>query len=278
MTTIRRCYMCEAEGTTSEHVPPRAIFPEPKDSGGRNYRVDLITVPSCDLHNMGKSHDDEFLMVSLAGIIGNNSIGYRHKFTKVNRAIRRTSYKLLTQAFVNKPTLHAIDLGNNKFIDVLWGTPDHARLSSCFERIARGLYYHHFGTPFSGRVKVLMGFLSYDEGATKNLNQFLIDRAELDLAAKQKYGKNQDVFYYQVVDPDEHGLHLFRLCFYGGISIFTSLIPDSSTMPTHLGIELMKRGIKTTFTLGDRSYEVDFGDREAAKEGVPDDDATSSTA
>lgn len=258
--------MCEAEGSTSEHVPQRAIFPEAKDAGGGNFRLDLITVPSCELHNMGKSHDDEFLMVSLAGILGNNSIGYQHKFTKVNRAIKRSSYKLLTQAFVRKPTLHTIDLGNNKFIDILWGTPDHARLSRCFERISRGLYYHHFDAPFSGQIKVLMGFLSYDEGPSKNLNQFLVDRAELDLVQKDRFGKNQDAFYYQVVGPDEHGLYLFRLCFYGGISIFASLIPDTSNMPTHLGIELMKRGIKTVFTLGERSYEVDFGDQGSAAE------------
>ncbi|RKE38680.1 hypothetical protein B0G76_5020 [Paraburkholderia sp. BL23I1N1] len=34
-----RCHMCEAEGTTTEHVPPRALFPEAKDVQGENYRI-----------------------------------------------------------------------------------------------------------------------------------------------------------------------------------------------------------------------------------------------
>jgi len=66
---VPRCYMCDLPGTTDEHIPPRAIFPEAKDAEGRNYRIDLITVPSCPDHNTAKSDDDEFLMVSLAGIM-----------------------------------------------------------------------------------------------------------------------------------------------------------------------------------------------------------------
>ena len=34
-------------------------------------------------------------MVSLASIFGNNSIGFSHKLTKVNGAIRRSSNRLL---------------------------------------------------------------------------------------------------------------------------------------------------------------------------------------
>jgi len=69
--TVACCYMCDLPGTTVEHVPPRSIFPESKDVGGQDYRKNLITVLSCPAHNNQKSQDDEFLMVSLAGIIGN---------------------------------------------------------------------------------------------------------------------------------------------------------------------------------------------------------------
>jgi hypothetical protein len=122
------CYMCSSLAISKEHVPPKTIFPEIKDSGDVNYRDKLITVPSCDVHNNAKSSDDEFLLVSLAGIIGNNSVGYRHKFTKVDRALRRTSYKLLKKVFVSDLRLETVDLGDNKFIEILWGTPDQKRL------------------------------------------------------------------------------------------------------------------------------------------------------
>lgn len=68
-----------------------------------------------------KASDDEFLMVSLAGIIGNNSIGYSHKYSKVNRGIIRSSYSLLKQAVKNQ-RWYVVKFGPNKFIDVVWVT------------------------------------------------------------------------------------------------------------------------------------------------------------
>lgn len=118
---MERCYMCEQAATSREHVPPRCLFPESKDMGGAQYRENLITVPSCDVHNMAKSRDDEFLMVSLAGIIGNNSIGYRHKFGKVNKAIRRSANRLLDSVFAKKQHVFVIEVRPNKFIDVIGG-------------------------------------------------------------------------------------------------------------------------------------------------------------
>ena len=129
--------MCDRNAVSSEHVPPKNLFPEQKDVG-KDYRQYLITVPSCEIHNNHKSKDDEFLMVSLAGIFGNNSIGYLHKFTKVNRAIRRTSNRLLDKAFTKRKHYHL--KSDNGFLEVIWGTPDHARLISCFEHIAYVLH------------------------------------------------------------------------------------------------------------------------------------------
>ncbi len=88
------CYMCDAVAISREHVPPKCIFPELKDLPDKDFRKSLITVPSCYEHNSKKSKDDEFLMVSLAGIFGNNSIGFKHKFSKVDRAIKRSSMRL----------------------------------------------------------------------------------------------------------------------------------------------------------------------------------------
>lgn len=135
----------------------------------------------------------------------------------------------------------------------------------------RGLHYHHFGIPYAGQVKVLIGYLSYETGSTRNLQRFMLDKAEMELECRPKFGRNQDVFYYQVTDPDEFGLSLFRLCFYGGVNVYVSLIPDSAEAPTHLGFELMKRGIKTMFTLGDRTYEVDFGQEDFRTPSAADD-------
>ena len=73
---IEKCYWCGRDATSREHVPPKCLFPEDKDIKSiykGTFRRSLITVPSCDEHNLAKSHDDEYLMVCLGGRVGNMS-------------------------------------------------------------------------------------------------------------------------------------------------------------------------------------------------------------
>lgn len=254
--------MCESPATSREHVPPRCIFPESKDMGGESYRQNLITVPSCDLHNMAKSRDDEFLMVSLAGIIGNNSIGYRHKFGKVNKAVRRSSNRLLEEVLVEKKRLFTVEVEPNKFINVIWGTPDAARLHSCIEHVGRGLHLHHFGTCFRGEVRVYLGYLHPESQNAKSFNMFVKRKFEIEIDGKPRFGENPEVFFYQVTDVDRIGLYAMRLCFYGGLNIYTAFMPDGTTMPFDLGMYLLGQGITTVITLGDEKFI--FNDDESA--------------
>lgn len=34
----KKCYMCDNDATTVEHVPPKCLFPEMKDSNGIDYK------------------------------------------------------------------------------------------------------------------------------------------------------------------------------------------------------------------------------------------------
>ena len=248
------CYMCGAPATSKEHVPPKCIFPKSADLGGEDYRKNLITVPSCDAHNMEKSHDDEFLMVSLAGVFGNNSIGYRHKFGKVNRAIRRSSERLLDNAF-QKREKYIFEAVDNKYYEVIWGTPDHDRLQNCFRNIAYGLYLYLHGTPFQGAVRVLLGHLRYGDKNSQTFVEFIKHRAEVDLKASPMHGENKEVFYYQFAKPDQFGLSMVRLVFYGGIKVYVAFLPVGSETPSHLGIELMRRGIHTVIDVDGKKFE-----------------------
>lgn len=247
-----QCYMCNEAATSVEHVPPKCLFPEIKDSGV-DLRVNLITVPSCEKHNRKKSHDDEFLMVSIAGILGNNSIGYQHYNGKIQRSLKRTSYKLLEKVFLRKELIRIGD--ENQFLELLWGTPDHERLISCFRHIAYGIHRHHFGKNFNGTIKPYLGFLYTNEKNPKAFKAFLKEKASIELADKQKYGDNPKVFYYQFTDTDEFGLYLGRLCFYQNVDVYISYQPTEAKKPYHLGFELMNSGIKTIFKLGDKEFE-----------------------
>jgi len=249
-----QCYMCDEPATSHEHVPPKCIFPERKDLQGEDLRAQLITVPSCDTHNSKKSKDDEFLMVSLAGIIGNNSIGYRHNFTKVNRAIRNTSGRLLDAVFLKRKH-YVVKLEDNAFLQVIWGTPDFKRLENCFDRIARGLFCHHFGAGFQGQSRVLMGYLANSDKNSATFTKFIKHRAEIDLKGKERFGYNPSVFFYQFTDRDQNGLFLLRMCFYEGADVFVSFIPRGTVVPFNLGMKLIEGGIKSYIALEGRSYE-----------------------
>ncbi len=136
MTENKFCYKCGEIATSREHVPPICVFPEAKDVIGLNFRKDLITVPSCDEHNSKKSHDDEFLMVSIAGIVGNNLFGYLQTQTKVDRAIRRKSKDFLNKEIIKNYKNQTLNSKSGKKYPVLYGNPNYERLINCFEHIS----------------------------------------------------------------------------------------------------------------------------------------------
>ncbi|AXW00536.1 hypothetical protein CJO81_07005 [Ralstonia solanacearum] len=45
-----------------------------------------------------------------------------------------------------------------------------------------------------------------------------------------------------------------RLCFYGGLNVYVSLMPEGAAMPTNIGMEFVSRGIPTVITLGDEKF------------------------
>ncbi len=120
--------MCGKAATSKEHVPPQCLFPEIKDTEGVDLRKDLITVPSCDEHNTKKSKDDEFLMISIAGSIGNNFFGFFHARTKVERALKRKNAAYLAKEVLRNAKHHMHVSKSGQKFPVLEGTPDFERL------------------------------------------------------------------------------------------------------------------------------------------------------
>ena len=141
---VPKCYMCDGPGTTKEHVPPKCLFPEKKDVGGRDFKKKLITVPSCVTHNASKTNNDEFLMVCLAGIINNNIVGRNHFQTKVDRALTRKEKDFLNKQIIRNLQHKTIKTKGNKYTLVAVGRPNYDRLITCFESIGYGLFFHEF--------------------------------------------------------------------------------------------------------------------------------------
>jgi hypothetical protein len=218
-------------------------------------RRELITVPACDDHNLAKSKDDEFLMVCLAAIVGNNSIGYRHNAGKVSRAVRRSAGRILEKVILKPQHVFRVEVRPNKFVDVIWGTPDIPRLKACFEAIVRGLLYHDLGEALEATVHIHLAFLHHEPGNAKTMNDFLRQRLELDLKKAPKLGANPLVFYYQRSAPDKFGLFAYRLRFYDTVEVMAAVWPAGSNPPDNLVQAMIAGGMKTVITLGDQTFE-----------------------
>src|SRR2546423_14667988 len=86
---VAKCYMCEQPGVTTEHVPPKAFFPDDR-------RFNLITVPSCWRHNESNSKDVEYVRNVITGSWGVNSVGEEvqqksfRSFDKSPKLLRQT--------------------------------------------------------------------------------------------------------------------------------------------------------------------------------------------
>lgn len=248
--------MCNSEATTKEHVPPLSLFPEKKDTYGIDFRKNLITVPSCEIHNSKKSDDDEFLMLSLSGLIKNNPVGTFHQLTKADRALRRKN-----KSFIQKEVLRNYKIGRIKSPDgnyryIAFGNPNVKRLLKCLHHIAFGLYYEEFNMRFEGKINSLLSFIEYKDENFKTLIKLVKKRFELERELNREIkGDNPEVFYYQFHNPDENGIIGLRTVFYGTAEVYFSFATSNSTIPFNFGMKFINNGFHTTIELGDEKFE-----------------------
>lgn len=147
------CAICgEREGTTRDHVPPKAIFPRPRPDN-------LVTVPACPECNNGASdHDDLFKVYLSMQAAGNNEIARRLFQEKTVRTLERN--QSLLAAIRNEATV--VEVINNQGrletrTGILWDSDAHDRV---IERTIRGLYFHHAGNSILNDANLAVQWLS----------------------------------------------------------------------------------------------------------------------
>jgi hypothetical protein len=207
------------------------------------------------LHNTLKSDDDEFLLISLSGIISNNSVGIRHRLTKVDRALRRSAYRTLGKAMTMKSE-EWVQVTPEVYLQIIWGTPDHDRLQKCFDQITRGLYFHHFGVKFSGRTNVMLGYTNEGAPNPAEWKRFIKAKVASELEGKARIGENPEVFTYLFTPFDNHGLTLAHLQFYGGLDVYVGLQPEGFIQHPTLMEAVMEMGIPVTLSVGDQLFTI----------------------
>jgi len=191
--------MCDDLAVSKEHVPPKCLFPEAKDvEGDTDFRNSLITVPSCDKHNSQKSGDDAFLMYLLVSEIKANEVATSIMFKKLKRATKRNP-SLFKKIFAGaeEVTINSED----SFVDSFEVPVDKSRIDSCFDHIARGLFYHETKLSWFKKIIAIPDFIFHTEGqnAQRNDQQHLELSviAKAALASIPNTGENKEVFSYK---------------------------------------------------------------------------------
>lgn len=218
------CYMCQSASTSVEHVPPRCLFPKPKDlPPGVQLRKQLITVPSCDVHNGDKSRDDQYLLYVLAMNLPANGIAGNHFASAIMRSVAEKPLLIQRMTANPKPVL-AVDERTGEKHHTFAIEIDHERLTRSLEHVARALYFHHFSKQWKGSVRIEPEFLlvSLDPADARERNApgerivHEMDRVFQDVEA---HGENPGVFKYQVVSSAEPHGAVMRLHFYEGCKV-----------------------------------------------------------
>jgi hypothetical protein len=228
------CYWCGKQATSREHVPPKCLFPEGKDITeiyDKSFRYNLITVPSCDEHNMEKSHDDEYLMACLSGRVGNNGVAYIHNATKVRRARDRNPNMIK----VDDNDILQVD---GKEYPVQWVTVDTLRLLHSFEAIARALYFYELNENFSGECRIASSIFTHPDDkkwSVFNLRAAKLIEKEQPHWGTEIKGDNSDIFTYQFSPVDGFKCQTLALNFYKATKVYVVL-----TSMTHEEIEQVR--------------------------------------
>jgi hypothetical protein len=215
--------MCSAHATSQEHVPPKCLFPSQKDlPGGVDLRKELITVPSCEVHNSAKSKDDEYLLYALSLSIANNQTGTDHFGTKVLRAaIRRP-------ATINAITSNALavaveDTETGQVDQTLALEVNYQRISTGFEMMGRALYFHHFQRAWTGSVQVVASFLiALTDSDAREINEQrerITANVEEFVSRGTIYGENPQVFSYQFAQASGAIDTVMLMRFYGNSKV-----------------------------------------------------------
>lgn len=217
---MNTCYACANLPTTNEHVPPKCLFPERKDvPGGVDLRRNLITVPSCEEHNLRKSGDDEYLLYILSFNLPANTTAHGQASTKIARAIERRPALSKSLMGGQQPVL-VINDRMREIYETAEVALDGARFERTLSLIALGIYFHQYRTRWDGNLRVCPEFIAfpYEANASEisaNISALAVYAEQL-FAEANRYGENPDVFSYQIIESGYEHRCLLRLSFYGG--------------------------------------------------------------
>jgi len=207
------CYYCGEKSTSREHVPPKCLFPD-KAKDESPQKLNLITVPSCDKHNLKKSGDDEYLkriLVASSEDVSSGGVLYGEVIRAAIRDIRASKERLADYGLSESDGVIA---QHSSYVEI-----DLERIAKSFDSMARALFFKHYRKICtSTRYNVFPHFLDYDEklNSEQRLQIEKNNQTILDAANEHPWqGTNAHVFKYKIgiFHPDMSAV-LVHMIFY----------------------------------------------------------------
>lgn len=150
-----------------------------------------------------------------------------HKFTKVDRAIRRSGGRLLKKA-LKEQSVDTFTTKDGTQINITWGAPDLKRLNTCFSLIGKGLYFSQYGHTFDGSVYSEIVYIPLNDRGRMGYRSFVVDQMAKELSKTSMKGDNSEVFQWKVGPQDASGACCGQLNFYGNLSVFLGFVPKDA--------------------------------------------------
>ena len=200
------CYFCNKESTSSEYIPPKSFFP-------KGQRENLMTVPSCDEHNLEKSDIDEYIRTIFMGIAYDQIDDKTDFKNKPIKSLMRNNMSNMKKVFINSRK----EILNND-IPTISIEIDTDKLIKFTDLLLKGIYYFKYNKKINFKITQMFHFLkdNFEHEVQENM-----DRDE-DLTVNDTIlGYNKNIFYYtintEIIENKE--TCLIFMCFYKKIKI-----------------------------------------------------------
>lgn len=208
-----KCYMCDQEGSSVEHTPPRGFFP-------KGMRSQLITVPSCQAHNQDTSLDDEYARNIITMSIENNQTSMDHFMDKSLSSFRRNGVlrKSIIDSLTDQPSYKAG--AKSVFIE-------RPRFDRIIRKVAYALFYKEYAKTWERLLAVATNQIKMRDMSNDHLGK-IFDELSEDLNLLTLKGENPQIFQYSFIEygEGEFDKALFML-FYEGFPFW--IIPDANS-------------------------------------------------
>ena len=216
MTRASTCYMCDSPEMSREHAPPLCFFPAISDTG-RELRRNLVTVPSCDIHNSKKSKDDEFFRsVVLMAAAPTSETGHHLFSGKMLRGAARMPHSHRLFFRDGGPIVEE----RGRVLQI-----DRPRFDTCVDHLAKALFYDTYKRKWSLPTTVVspnfFSGIASDQVVSHKPTLDAVEVSRKALGSEPIRGENPDVFKYRLRYDAEEEIYAFAGIFYECFEVYS---------------------------------------------------------